>query len=85
MASALPLTTGSAEVGFVALSEVAGRSDGSRWIVPANLYNAIRQDAVLLRGGFGNPAAEAFVTFLKRRAIVFRIRTFHHLASFRAV
>jgi molybdate transport system substrate-binding protein len=57
--------TGSAEIGFVALSEVAGRSDGSRWIVPANLYNAILQDAVLLRSGVGNPAAEAFVTFLK--------------------
>ena len=56
--------TGSAEIGFVALSEVAGRSDGSRWIVPANLYNAILQDAVLLRSGV-NPAAEAFVTFLK--------------------
>jgi molybdate transport system substrate-binding protein len=51
--------TGSAEIGFVALSEVAGRSDGSRWIVPANLYNAILQDAVLLRSGVGNPAAEA--------------------------
>jgi hypothetical protein len=36
--------TGSAEVGFVAPSEVAGRSDGSRWIVPANLYNAIRKN-----------------------------------------
>jgi molybdate transport system substrate-binding protein len=57
--------TGNAEVGFVALSQVVARSGGSRWIVPANLYNAIRQDAVLLRGGVDNQAAEAFVTFLK--------------------
>jgi molybdate transport system substrate-binding protein len=57
--------TGNAELGFVALSEVITRQGGSRWIVPANLYKAIRQDAVLLRSGAGNETAKAFIAFLK--------------------
>ena len=60
------VATGNAEVGFVALSQVArdpGR--GSRWIVPSNLYKPIAQDAVLLKRGADNPAARAFIAFLK--------------------
>ena len=57
--------TGNAEVGFVALSQVVNEDDGSRWIVPANLYATIAQDAVLLKMGEGNPVAHAFLTFLK--------------------
>jgi molybdate transport system substrate-binding protein len=57
--------TGNAELGFVALSQVIGRQDGSRWIVPTNLYTPIRQDAVLLKSGAGNEAARALVVFLK--------------------
>lgn len=57
--------TGNAELGFVALSQVIGRPGGSRWVVPANLYSAIRQDAVLLRSGADNEAAEAFLEFMK--------------------
>jgi len=57
--------TGNAELGFVALSQVAGHDDGSRWIVPEKLYTTIAQDAVLLKRGADNEAARAFVTFLK--------------------
>jgi molybdate transport system substrate-binding protein len=57
--------TGNAEVGFVALSQVINKDEGSRWIVPDNLYATIAQDAVLLKKGEGNPAAKAFLTFLK--------------------
>lgn len=57
--------TGNAEIGFVALSQVIARPGGSRWIVPANLYAPIRQDAVLLRDGAGNAAARDFIAFLK--------------------
>jgi molybdate transport system substrate-binding protein len=57
--------TGNAEVGFVALSQVINKDEGSRWIVPDNLYATIAQDAVLLKQGEGNPAAKAFLTFLK--------------------
>lgn len=57
--------SGAAEAGFVALSQLARGSGGSRWIVPANLHTPIDQQAVLLKPGAGNPAAKAFLTFLK--------------------
>jgi molybdate transport system substrate-binding protein len=59
------IDTGNAELGFVALSQVVDRSEGSRWLVSANLYAPIKQDAVLLKKGAGNEAAKAFLAFLK--------------------
>ena len=57
--------TGNAELGFVALSQVIERSEGSRWLVAGNLYSPIKQDAVLLKKGASNEAAKAFMNFLK--------------------
>jgi len=57
--------TGNAEVGFVALGQVAQTDRGSRWIVPADLYTPIEQEAVLLIKGQDNPAATEFLEFLK--------------------
>ena len=57
--------TANAELGFVALAQIIGTSDGSRWIVPGDLYPPIRQDAVLLQRGAPNPAARAFVAYLR--------------------
>ncbi len=57
--------TGNAEVGFIALAQVAQSDEGSRWIVPENLHDAIRQDAVLLKTGENSAAAKAFVEFLQ--------------------
>jgi molybdate transport system substrate-binding protein len=57
--------SGNAEVGFVALSQLAGTSGGSRWMVPQDLYPAIKQDAVLLKKGANHEAAKAFLEFLK--------------------
>ena len=61
------ISTGNALLGFVALSQVLkdGRIEGSAWIVPANLYAPIRQDAVILEKGRGKPAAEALMKYLK--------------------
>lgn len=59
------VVTGNAELGFVALSQIAGDDKGSRWVVPYDLYEPIRQDAVLLTHGAGNEAAQAFLTFLR--------------------
>ncbi len=56
--------TGNAELGFVALSQIAGKDGGSRWLVPETLYPVIAQDAVLLKQGAGNEAATAFIAFL---------------------
>ena len=57
------IATGNAALGFVALSQVARHRAGSRWVVPDAL--ALRQDAVLLQTGAGNPAATGFLAFLR--------------------
>ena len=57
--------TENAELGFVALSQVASGNEGSRWVVPAELHETIRQDAVLLGKGAKSEAAKAFIGFLK--------------------
>jgi molybdate transport system substrate-binding protein len=62
------VATGNAELGFVALSQVATPGKpvtGSYWLVPASLYGEIRQDAVLLKTGEKNPAAVARLAYLK--------------------
>ena len=62
--------TGNAELGFVALSQVASEQGrkGSVWTVPAALHAPIRQDAILLARGAGNAAARDFLAFLKAPA-----------------
>jgi len=57
--------SGAAELGFVAFSQVVGEPSRSYWLVPADYHDAIVQDAVLLSRGELNPAALAFVEFLK--------------------
>lgn len=62
------ISTGNAELGFVALSQVVENgkiTSGSGWIVPQNLYTPIKQDAVLLKLGEKNPAAKALLDYLK--------------------
>ncbi len=70
------ISTGNAELGFVALSQVMvnGKiAKGSAWQVPAELHDPIRQDTVLLQTGKDNAAALALVEYLrgdKARAII---------------
>jgi molybdate transport system substrate-binding protein len=62
------IASGNAELGFVALSQVYqdGKvSRGSVWMVPSELHEPIRQDAVILDKGGNSPAAKAFVDYLK--------------------
>ena len=62
------VATENAALGFVALSQVFadGRiTEGSAWLVPANLYAPIRQDAIILDKGRDNPAASSLVAYLK--------------------
>jgi molybdate transport system substrate-binding protein len=56
--------TRNAEIGFLALAQVARSDEGSRWVVPEDLHDAIRQDAVLLETGADSEAARAFLEFL---------------------
>jgi molybdate transport system substrate-binding protein len=57
--------TGNAELGFVALAQVVNDNEGSRWEVADDLYDPIKQDAVLLKKGADNEAAKAFLEFLQ--------------------
>ena len=62
------VSTGNAELGFVALSQIYkdGKvSSGSAWIVPEVMHDPIRQDAVILKKGENNPAAKALADYLK--------------------
>jgi molybdate transport system substrate-binding protein len=59
---------GAADLGFVALSQVIGVAGGSRWQVPQAAYAPIEQQAILLVQGAQNPAARAFLDFLKTPA-----------------
>ncbi|MDH4873269.1 molybdate ABC transporter substrate-binding protein [Pseudomonas sp. BN515] len=62
------VSSGNAELGFVALSQVYkdGKiTSGSAWIVPAELHEPIKQDALILKKGESNPAARALVDYLK--------------------
>ena len=73
------VASGNAELGFVALSQVAvpGKpAAGSYWRVPQPLYGEIRQDAVLLKAGAGNAAARALLAYLKSPPAQALIRSF---------
>ena len=62
------VSTGNAELGFVALSQIYkdGKvTSGSAWIVPAALHDPIKQDAVILNKGKDSAAAKALVEYLK--------------------
>lgn len=73
------VATGAAELGFIAYSQVIknGRiGSGSGWIVPAKLYEPIRQDAVILARGRDKPAALALLNYLKGDKAKAIIRSF---------
>ena len=60
--------TENAQIGFVAMSQVLEQGQlirGSAWVVPANWYSPIQQDAILLLPGQGNAAALALMNYLK--------------------
>ena len=70
------VASGNAELGFVAMSQVFENGKlrrGSAWVVPARLHAPLRQDAVLLKHGQHQPAAQAFLNHLrgeKAKAVV---------------
>ena len=73
------VSTGNAELGFVALSQVfkdGQITGGSAWVVPAEMHEPIRQDAVILKTGEGNAAASAFMDYLKSDKVKAIIRSF---------
>ena len=64
------VSSGNAQLGFVALSQVykEGKySHGSAWMVPADSYSPIRQNAILLNPGKTNAAAKALMDYLQSK------------------
>ena len=62
------VVSGNASIGFVALSQVYENGqikEGSAWIVPPDLYEPIKQDAIMLNAGRGNLAADSLMEFLR--------------------
>lgn len=62
------VSTGNAELGFVALSQVykdGNITSGSAWLVPEAMYQPIRQDGLILKQGEANPVAKALVDYMK--------------------
>jgi molybdate transport system substrate-binding protein len=55
------VSTGNADVGFVALSQIGGAA----WLVPAELYRPIMQDAGLLRRGETSQGAQALLRYVR--------------------
>jgi molybdate transport system substrate-binding protein len=73
------VSTGNAELGFIALSQVMNDgaiTSGSAWIVPGSMHSPIRQDAVLLAIGKDNAAAKALLTYLKSERVKKNIRLY---------
>jgi molybdate transport system substrate-binding protein len=73
------VASGNASLGFVALAQVAQQGrirEGSAWIVPSQLHSPILQDAILLAAGRNNPAAHAFLSYLKSEKVRSLIRSF---------
>ena len=65
------VSTGNAEIGFVALAQLEGLDEsrrGSFWVVPRKLHSPIEQQAVLLEAGRDNPTASRFLAYLRSPA-----------------
>ena len=60
------IKSGNADLGFVALSQVIGKHEGSEWKVPDADHAPITQQAVLIKQGAGNRVAKEFMDYLKR-------------------
>jgi len=63
------ITSGNAELGFIALSQVidpvTGEIDGSHWLPPQAMYDPVAQQAVILKRTDHHKLAEAFTAFVR--------------------
>ncbi len=71
--------SGNAELAFIALSQISKNgkvTTGSYWVVPASLYNPIKQAAVQLTAAKDKEAARALLSFLKSEKAAAVIRSY---------
>lgn len=73
--------SGNADLGFVALSQIIKNGlslDGSVWLIPSELYNPIKQDAVLLERGKNNLAATDFLNYMQSDSVKVIIESYSY-------
>ena len=70
------VNTGAAELGFIALSQVYKFPRGSIWYIPKDDYTPIDQQALLLTPGKDDPAAKAYLDFLKSPQAIAIIKSY---------
>ncbi|MFB1034259.1 MAG: molybdate ABC transporter substrate-binding protein, partial [Sinobacterium sp.] len=61
------VSSGNADLGFIALSQLLGRNkvqQGSYWLVPDIMHHPIKQDVVLMRSAEKSQGAHAFLAFM---------------------
>jgi molybdate transport system substrate-binding protein len=78
------VSSGNADLGFVALSQLLGKSKlerGSYWVVPDIMHHAIKQDAVLLLGAAQSQGAKTFLDFIHTDKARNIIAQYGYLAS----
>ncbi len=78
------VSSGNAQLGFIALSQVVENGQipqGSAWVVPTSLHAPLKQDAILLRPGQGNAAAAALLKYLQSDSAQAVIRAFGYEPS----
>lgn len=71
--------SGNAELAFIALAQVTkdGKvGEGSYWLVPADMYNPIKQAAIQLTAAKDKAAAQAFLKFMRSEKALAIIRSF---------
>ncbi len=79
------VSTGNAELGFVALSQIMcdGKTpQGAAWPVPSHLHQPIKQDMVLLKRGGNNPAALALIAFIDSNTAQAIIESYGYSTAF---
>jgi molybdate transport system substrate-binding protein len=66
------VSTGNADLGFVALSQVIGQvadinqlNTENYWVVPQVMHQPVKQDVVMLKRGAKNNAAVTFISFIR--------------------
>lgn len=63
--------------GFIAYSQLdADKAVGSFWLVPDSMHSPLKQDALLLKRGINNPAAQALLSYLQSEQARVMIRSF---------
>ena len=78
------VSTGNADLGFVALSQLIGTNkveQGSYWVVPETMHHAIKQDVVLLMRAAQSQGAAAFLAFMHTKMAQNIMAQFGYLAS----